>query len=86
MTAAEASRQRLRDSWVEFVRASEAHSYYYYMKYLEGKDQVETLQKANQTLVGEVAKLRDELNGSHEKLAELREGFTSFVTKFTDSK
>ena len=43
-------------------------------------------QKISDSLATEVSKLRQELEIAHEKLDELRDGFTSFATKFNDIK
>ena len=80
------SRERMRDAWLEFVHLTQAYSGHYYQKYMVAKREVESLQKANDELENVVGRLRSELNESQEKLAELQEGFESFVAKFARVK
>ena len=86
LTPAGASRKRLRDAWLEFAQASEAHSSFYYRRWVDAINQVNDHQKISDSLATEVSKLRQELEIAHEKLDELRDGFTSFATKFNDIK
>lgn len=80
------SRERMRDSWLEFVRLTQEHTSHYYAKYKLTKHRLGKVSKDNDELEKEVNRLRSELADSQGTLNELQEYFVSFANKFTKMK